>query len=546
MNTYQLQVLGMTCDHCARTVEKALNAIDGAQAKVSFKENIAYIQSEKAIDPNRLIQAVKAAGYVATLLQDQNKKTTPKKNGDAALHIVILGGGSAAFACALRAAESGSRVTIVERSTLGGTCVNVGCVPSKIMIRESELAYQQDHHPFIGLEKHKAKINRVELVAQQQKRVDELRYDKYQSLIDTIPNITLLQGIASFQDAHTISVKDNQEKEQTLHPDRILIATGASPMVPPIPGLKETPYWTSTEALVADKLPEHLIVLGGSAVGLELGQAFLHLGRKVTVIELFSLLPKEDKDISDGLKKILEEDGMVLYTQTETKKIRFDGQHFHVELESMTIKGDRLLVATGRKPNTNELNLDKVGIKTDSRGAIIIDDHLMTNVKHIYAAGDCTALPQFVYVAASAGTRAAINMMGGNMTLDLATMPAVVFTDPQVASVGLTEQAAKKQGINAESRILTLDNVPRALVNFDTRGVIKLVADQETGQLLGAQVLAAEASEIIQIVALAIHNKMSVRTLSEQLFPYLTMAEGIKLCAQTFFQDVKKLSCCAG
>lgn len=545
MNTYQLQILGMTCDHCARTVEKALNAIVGIKAKISFKENIAYVQSEKTIEPTRLIQAVKTAGYIATLLQNPNKISS-KTNGNDALHTVILGGGSAAFACALRAAELGSRVTIIERSTLGGTCVNVGCVPSKIMIREGELTYQQDHHPFIGLEKHKAKINRVELVAQQQNRVDELRFVKYQSLIDTIPNITLLQGIASFQDAHTISVKDSHGKEQILHPDRILIATGASPMIPPILGLKETPYWTSTEALVSDKLPEHLVVLGGSAVGLELGQAFLNLGTKVTVIELFSLLPKEDTDISEGLKKILEEDGMVLYTQTETKKIHFDGQHFHVELGSTTITADRLLVATGRKPNTNELNLDKSGIKTDSHGAIIIDDQMRTNIEHIYAAGDCTALPQFVYVAASAGTRAAINMMGGNVTLDLATMPVVVFTDPQVASVGLTEQAAKRQGINAESRILALDDVPRALVNFDTRGIIKLVANKETGQLLGAQVLAAEASEIIQIAALAIHNKMGVRVLSEQLFPYLTMAEGIKLCAQTFFQDVKKLSCCAG
>jgi mercuric reductase len=190
--------------------------------------------------------------------------------------------------------------------------------------------------------------------------------------------------------------------------------------------------------------------------------------------------------------------------------------------------------------------LDKVGVKTGSNGAIVIDDHMRTSVDHIYAAGDCTDQPQYVYVAAAAGTRAAINMTGGDVALDLAAMPAVVFTDPQVATVGLTETQAAEQDIAAESRTLDLENVPRALANFDTRGFIKLVAEKETGRLLGAQVLAREGGEIIQTAALAIRNRMTIRELADQLFPYLTMVEGMKLCAQTFTKDVKQLSCCAG
>jgi len=191
--------------------------------------------------------------------------------------------------------------------------------------------------------------------------------------------------------------------------------------------------------------------------------------------------------------------------------------------------------------------LDKVGVKTGGSGAIIIDDHMRTSAENIYAAGDCTDQPQYVYVAAAAaGTRAAINMTGGDAALDLTAMPAVVFTDPQVGTVGLTESAAKKQGIDAKSRTLSLDNVPRALANFDTNGFIKLVAEKESGVLLGAQILSAEGGEMIQSAALAIRNQMTIEELAGQLFPYLTMVEGLKLCAQTFTKDVKQLSCCAG
>ena len=207
---------------------------------------------------------------------------------------------------------------------------------------------------------------------------------------------------------------------------------------------------------------------------------------------------------------------------------------------------ERLLVATGRAPNTQSLGLDAAGVKMSPSGAIIVDKGMRTSAPGIYAAGDCTDQPQFVYVAAAAGTRAAINMTGGEAELDLTAMPTVVFTDPQIATVGLDESQAQRQGIQTDSRLLTLDNVPRALANFDTRGFIKLVAEVGTGRLLGVQAVAPEAGELIQTAAIAIRMRMTVRELADQLFPYLTMVEGIKLAAQTFTKDVKQLSCCAG
>jgi mercuric reductase len=228
------------------------------------------------------------------------------------------------------------------------------------------------------------------------------------------------------------------------------------------------------------------------------------------------------------------------------KRIDYDNNNYSIAIDGELIVADALLVASGRPSNTAGLNLDAAGVETTDSGAVVVDDHMRTSAPNVYAAGDCTTQPQFVYVAAAAGTRAAINMTGGDSALDLSAMPAVIFTDPQVATVGLSELDAQETGINADSRKLDLENVPRALANFETHGFVKLVTDADTGRLIGAQILAPEAGEMIQAAALAIRNNMTVQDIADQLFPYLTMVEGLKLCAQTFFKDVKQLSCCAG
>ena len=464
----------------------------------------------------------------------------------AGLRAAIVGGGSAAFACALRLAEEGARVTLVEAGTIGGTCVNVGCVPSKIMIRGAQLAQYARRQPFEGLRIAPPRVDRSLLVAQQQRRVEELRGAKYEALIEGEPNIELLRGRARFLDATVLEVAQADGKTSRVVADRILVATGARPAIPDLPGLAGTPYWTSTEALAAKELPEHLIVLGSSIVAVELGQAFLRLGARVTLLARGSLLTREDPAIGSALADVFREEGMRVLERSALRTVSHANGRFRVATAAGKIEGDRLLVATGRAPNTEPLGLEAAGVATDGNGAIKVDERLRTTAEYVYAAGDCTDRPQFVYVAAAAGTRAAENMLGGEVALDLSAMPAVIFTDPQVATVGLDEPAARKRGIEVETRTLTLDNVARALANFDTRGFVKLVADAKDGRLLGAQIVAHEAGEIIQIAALAIRHRMRVQDLAGELFPYLTMAEGIKLCAQTFSRDVKKLSCCAG
>ncbi len=483
---------------------------------------------------------------------DDDKIPGAANNGQS-LHVAIIGTGSGAFACAIKAVENGARVTLIERKPIiGGTCVNIGCVPSKIMIRAAHIAHLQQDHAFVGIKKQKPVIDRKQLLAQQQARVNELRAAKYENILETHPNITLVKGDARFKNANTLIVDQEHGDKTEITADRFLIATGASASIPPIPGLAGTPYWTSTEALEAEKLPEHLIVIGSSIVALELAQAYLRLGSKVTLLARSSILFREDPDIGSELHKILESEGMTIlaHTQAEAisyKKGRFSTGQFRIKTtKGQTLEGDQLLIATGRPPNTQGLALDQVGVEVSKSGAIVIDDHMRTNVEHIYAAGDCTNQPQFVYVAAAAGTRAAINMTGGDAAIDLSAMPAVMFTDPQMATVGLTEAEAHFNNIETDSRLLPLENVPRSLANFETRGFVKLVMEEGSRRLIGAQILAPEAGEMIQTAVLAIHHRMTIEELAGQLFPYLTMVEGIKLCAQTFSKDVKELSCCAG
>ena len=464
-----------------------------------------------------------------------------------ALHVAVIGSGGAAMAAALRAVERGALVTLVERGVIGGTCVNIGCVPSKIMIRAAHVAQMRRSSPFdAGLAATEPTVLRDRLLAQQQARVDELRHGKYESILDSTPEITVLHGVASFLDATRLQVAATDGNVTTLPFDRCLIATGASAAVPPIPGLAGTPFWTSTEALVSASIPARLAVIGSSVVALELAQAFARLGSKVTVLARRSLLADQDPAIGVAVTEAFRAEGIDVLERTQAERVTHTGTEFVLTTTGGELLADRLLVATGRTSNTASLNLAAAGVSTDARGAIAIDAGMRTSAAHIYAAGDCTDQPQYVYVAAAAGTRAANNMTGGDDRLDLSIVPAVVFTDPQVATVGLSEQQALQRDLQPDSRTLSLDNVPRALVNFDTRGFIKLVAEAGSGRLLGVQAVAPEAGEIIQTAALALRAGMTVKQLGEQLFPYLTMVEGIRLCAQTFSKDVAKLSCCAG
>ncbi len=468
----------------------------------------------------------------------------PNKSGDR-LHIAVIGSGGAAMAGALKAAERGARVTLIERGTIGGTCVNIGCVPSKILIRAAHIAHLRRESPFDqGLSAQAPVVDRPRLLAQQQARVEELREAKYQGILNGHADITVLKGEAQFVDARTLDIALNDGGQQTVHFDRALIGTGARPAVPPIPGLADTPYLTSTSALKLNHIPERLIVIGASVVAIELTEAFARLGSQVTILARGRILSRHDPAVGEAVEAAFVREGIEVLKQTQASEVSHDGRLFTLQTNADTLQAEQLLVASGRAPNTEALNLEAIGVAT-SKGAIQVNERMQTSVAGIFAAGDCTDQPQFVYVAAAGGSRAAINMTDGEATLDLSAMPAVIFTDPQVATVGLSEAEAKKRGYEVNTRVLDLENVPRALVNFDTGGFIKMVAERHSGRLLGVQAVAAEAGELIQTAVMALKARMTVQNIGDELFPYLTMVEGLKLCAQTFTKDVKQLSCCA-
>ncbi|MGH8807845.1 MAG: mercury(II) reductase [Noviherbaspirillum sp.] len=558
-----LKITGMTCDSCAAHVKDALEKVRGVRsALVSYPKGAAQLATDPGTPPDALTAAVAGLGYRATLADAPPASTRgglldkalgwlgggDKAGGNGGgQRIAVIGSGGAAMAAALKAVEQGAQVTLIERGTIGGTCVNTGCVPSKIMIRAAHIAHLRRESPFdSGIAATPPAILREWLLAQQQARVDELRHAKYEGILDNNPAITVLRGDARFKDGHRLVVHLNDGGEREVAFDRCLIATGASPAVPPIPGLKETRYWTSTEALVSETIPPRLAVIGSSVVALELAQAFARLGSKVTILARSTLFFREDPAIGEAITAAFRAEGIEVLEHTQASDVSYADGEFVLAIGHGEVRADKLLVATGRAPNTRSLGLEAAGVAVNAQGAIVIDKAMRTSSANIYAAGDCTDQPQFVYVAAAAGTRAAINMTGGEVALDLTAMPAVVFTDPQVATVGYSEAEAHHAGIETDSRLLTLDNVPRALVNFDTQGFIKLVVEAGSGRLIGVQAVAPEAGELIQTAVLAIRAGMTVQELANQLFPYLTMVEGLKLAAQTFSKDVKQLSCCAG
>ncbi|MFQ5890466.1 MAG: mercury(II) reductase [Gemmatimonadota bacterium] len=546
MSTIELQVEGMTCEHCAVSVRKALLAVEGVkEARVSLGMGQAVAETEAGVDGARLAAAVAEAGYRARVRHDGRRR-----------HVLIVGGGSAAFAAAIRSAELGARVTIVERGTIGGTCVNRGCVPSKTLIRAAEIHHRRTHHPFAGLPKGDGRPEARLLQAEKVELVERLRRSKYRDVLAAYPSIEYVEGEARFRGPDAVEVRRGEGERMDLHADRIIIATGASPWVPPIPGIEDVSYWTSTEALQSEQVPARLLVVGGGSVGAELGQMFARLGSRVALIEaLPTLLPSEDAELGEALAGYFVEEGIEVYTGTRVTSVSHESGEYRVALmadgDSRTLVGDRLLMATGRRPESASLNLEAAGVEVDRNGFISVDAKLRTNQPHIYAAGDCTPLPQFVYVAARAGTLAAQNALAGEGNgaeeeLDLSAMPSVTFTDPQVASVGLTEAGARETGEKAVSRVLLMEQVPRALANRDTRGLIKIVAREDDGRVLGVHLLSPAASEVIQTAVFAVKLGLGTADLAAALFPYLTEVEGLKLAAQTFTREVELLSCCAG
>lgn len=462
-------------------------------------------------------------------------------------NLAIIGNGSAAFSAAITAAELGAQVAVVGDGTIGGTCVNVGCVPSKAMIRATEALHHANaaSSKFAGVDASGKIVDWAALVQQKDDLVDSLREAKYADVLPSYNNIAYIQGRAKLA-AGGVHVDGKM-----ITANKVLIATGTRPSVPAIAGMSEVPYLTSTTALELKELPKSLLVLGGGYIGVELAQMLARAGVAVTLIFRSRLLPEAEPEIGEALAGYLTQEGVQVLGGVSYRDIRqtAEGIALSVEVEgqSRTLEAERVLITTGRTPNSEGLDLAELGVEVSPAGAIVIDDRMRTTREGVYAAGDVTGRDQFVYMAAYGAKLAAKNALNSDsLAYDNRAMPAVVFTDPQVGSVGLTEAAARAAGNQVRTSILTLDHLPRALAARDTRGLIKLVADGASRKLLGAHILAPEGADSIQTAAMAIRCGLTIDDLADAIFPYLTTVEGLKLAAQTFDRDVSKLSCCAG
>ncbi len=548
MKRVELNITGMTCDDCVAKVKGALEGIKGVtDVGVSLEKAMAWLNAPPNVSPDELVGAVENAGYHATV--PAGAEEAPPAPSKQAQELVIIGGGSAGFAAAIRAWELGARVTIIEHSTIGGTCVNIGCVPTKTLIRAAQTYYRSFHHNFDGISARPAPLDFKKVIGQKDALVSTLRKEKYEKVLDSYKGMRYIKGHAMMKRDGNGRITVDVGKE-TLKPDKLIIATGAHPWVPPIEGLDKIKYLTSTEALALKKLPRELIIIGGSAVGLEFAQIFSRFGSKVYVIEAMpNVLPPEGEEVGNTIAGYLEQEGIEFFTGSMVKMVRYNGE-YTVNLEingrACSIKAGQLLVATGRRANTEGFGIKESGIEVGKKSEIKVDQYLRTSHPDVYAAGDVIGDPMFVYVAAYAATTAAENALSGNrQVFDLSVLPRVTFTDPQVASVGLTEEQAKSQGIDYKSSRLDMKYVPRALAARDTRGFVRLVAQKDTGRLLGAQIVSSEAGEMIMETTLSIKYNIAISQLAARMHPYLTLSEGIKLAAQSFERDVSKLSCCS-
>ncbi len=458
---------------------------------------------------------------------------------------VVIGGGSAGFAAALRARESDWKVALVNRGTIGGTCVNIGCVPSKALIRAAEAIHAAGSHSFDGISASARLVDFRAVMAQKDALVGGLREAKYADLVAGDPGIVRIDGDARFVSPSEVDVNGRR-----IHASHFLVATGARPSLPDIPGLADSGYLTSTSALELKALPSSMIVLGGGYVGLELAQMFARFGTSVTILQRSGhLLSDEDADLGEALQGFLADEGAEVHTAVDVRSVERSADGVTVA----TVVGGRerqftaeaLLCATGRRANTEGLNLEAAGAAVDARGLLMVDDSLCA-APGIHGAGDVIGNPAFVYTAAYEGQLAASNAINGVATTrDYSALPWVVFTDPQIAGVGLGERQAAAAGIEVDVARLDLTNVPRALAARDTRGYVKLLRRAGTDELVGARIVAPEGGEQIAVAALAIRHGIGVRAIARGFTAYLTQAEALKLAAQAFDKDVSKLSCCA-
>jgi len=472
-------------------------------------------------------------------------KQSPKIPGE--YDLIILGGGAAAFAAANRANQLKKKTLLINDKNilpLGGTCVNVGCVPSKIMLHQGEEAYYPPRSNFKAISV-KGKADFIIALKETHDMVKKFRAKNYANVIESQEHVDFKEGNASFIDHHTIKVGNEHFKGRF-----ILIATGASTYVPDIKGLKEIDYITNTNILNLSKVPKSVVIIGGGPLGMEFAQIFHHFGIKVTVLQQSGrVIPRFDPALGEELRKYLQEEGIIIHTNAKSKEVKKtkDGVTVLAEIDGkeMIITTEKLMLATGLSPNTKDLNTEKADIAMTEKGFVQINKHMQTTQKNIYAAGDITGEMPLETVAAKQGNLAVLNIFNNaNMTINYDEIPHTVFTSPEVAAVGITEEEFMKKYNMCLCRTITLDHVEKAAAIKDTRGLIKMVIDPKTKVVLGVHIIGPLAADIITTATYAVKNKMTIYDIRDIIHVFPTVSEAIKKVAQSFDQDLDKMACC--
>ena len=452
--------------------------------------------------------------------------------------LAIIGSGGAAFAAAIRASSMGARVVVVERDEIGGTCVNIGCVPSKTMLAGADALHRAGQGLFDGISTSAGTPDLGALVAQKDDLVAGLRQAKY---VDLAPEygFEILRGHATFDGDDRVLVAD-----QTIRATAYLIATGADQSIPEVTGLREAGYLTSTTAMNLKDVPRRLTIIGGGFVGMEQGQLFSRLGSQVTIVG--RLAPHAEPELAEWIGRVFADEGITVIPERAVTVETGTGATVLVTDKGTRINTGVILAATGRHARVADLGLDRAGVELDQHGFVRIDEHQRTTNARVFAAGDVTGGPQFVYTAAAQGAVAAENALTGTrLTVDYTALPSVIFTSPALASVGRTEADVLASAEPCECRVLQLADLPRAIVNRDTRGAIKMLINPHTRKILGVHAVAENAGELLLPATYAIKFGLTVEDVATTWAPYLTLSEGLKLVAQSFRADIKKLSCCA-
>ena len=453
-----------------------------------------------------------------------------------AVDLVVIGTGGAAMAAGIEARSRGKSVVLVEHGPLGGTCLNIGCVPSKNLLAAAGRRHRAQVNPFPAVPTSADDVDMAALTEQKQELIDRLRQVKYADVAEA-HGFPVRYGHARLVDEQTLEVDG-----ESLVAPAYVVATGAVPHIPDLPGLADVDYLTSTTAMELTGLPESLVVLGGGYVGLEQAQLFAHLGVQVTVVGRFA--PHTEPEIAAVLREVFGDDGI---TVVEERGVAVAGSADGIVVTTsggQEATGQRLLVATGRYADTGDLGLEAAGVKTDERGFVIVDTQQRTTNPRIFAAGDVSGAPQYVYVAAQTGHVAAAGALGAPTTVDYCGLPGVTFTTPQMGSAGLTEEQALARGHACDCRVLGAQDIPRALANRDTRGALKLVIDAVTGKVLGVHAALDGAGDVMLAATYAIKFGLTVDDLADTWAPYLTMSEALRIAAGLFRTD-KPTSCCA-